>query len=77
MEEGENGLTGYELKLSKTGTRVPRLREEAYQGGFQLINRHHPGLVDQITPGNRLPGRNRKTAAGATRKSSGVIQETN
>ena len=39
MEEGENGLTGYELKLSITGARVPRLWEEEYQGGFQLINR--------------------------------------
>jgi len=39
VEEGENGLTGYELKLSKTGARVPRLWEEEYQGGFQLINR--------------------------------------
>ncbi len=39
VEEGENGLNGFEIKLSKTKVRVPKLWQDEYQGGFQLINR--------------------------------------
>ena len=41
VEEGENGLIGFELKLSKNKVRVPKLWQEEYKGAFQLINREN------------------------------------
>lgn len=46
IEEGENGLTGFEIKLSKTKVRIPQLWSETYKGNFQLINRaNYLGLL--------------------------------
>lgn len=39
VEEGENGLTGFEIKISKEKAHVPKLWHQEYQGAFQLINR--------------------------------------
>lgn len=39
VEEGENGLTGYEIKLSKSKIRTPKSWEEEYYADFKLINR--------------------------------------
>lgn len=39
VEEDGNGLTGYELKFSKTKTKAPKLWQEEYTGNFRLINR--------------------------------------
>ncbi len=39
VEEGGNGLTGYEIKISKTKVQSPKLWKDEYNGGFQLINR--------------------------------------
>jgi uncharacterized protein len=51
VEEGENGLSGYEIKLSKTKVSVPKLWQEVYQGGFQLINRSN--YLDLLMEGMR------------------------
>ena len=39
LEEGEEGLMGFEIKMTKKNVKSPRLWKEQYQGGFQLINR--------------------------------------
>lgn len=39
IEEGENGLTGYEIKMEKNKVRIPKAWQDEYQGGFRLINR--------------------------------------
>lgn len=41
VEEGENGLIGFELKLSKSKARVPKLWKEEYKGEFQVINQEN------------------------------------
>jgi uncharacterized protein len=39
VEDGEDHLTGFEIKISKNKSRVPKLWKEKYQGGFKLINK--------------------------------------
>lgn len=39
IEEGGNGLTGYEIKMEKNKVRVPKAWQDEYQGDFRLINR--------------------------------------
>jgi len=39
VEEGENGLMGFEIKMTKTKSRIPKLWQQEYNGSFQLINR--------------------------------------
>ncbi len=39
VEEGENGLTGYEIKIEKNKVRIPKAWNNEYGGNFQLINR--------------------------------------
>jgi hypothetical protein len=51
VEEGENGLNGFEIKISKTKTRVPKLWQDEYNGGFQLINRSN--YLDLLMDGMR------------------------
>lgn len=41
VEEGNAGLTGYEIKYSKTKVQVPKSWTEGYGGKFQLINREN------------------------------------
>jgi hypothetical protein len=50
VEEGENGLTGYEIKISKTKVQSPKLWKDEYNGGFQLINRSNyiEWLLDEM-----------------------------
>jgi predicted AAA+ superfamily ATPase len=53
IEEGEGLLNGFEIKLSKNKARVPKLWEEEYHGGFQLINRGN--YLDLLLEGMRRP----------------------
>ena len=53
VEEGQNGLTGYEIKISQTKTRLPKLWQETYHGTFQLINRKN--YLDLLMEGMREP----------------------
>ncbi len=39
VEEGEDGLMGFEIKMTKDKVKPPKLWQEEYNGGFQLINR--------------------------------------
>jgi len=39
IEENENGLTGYEIKMAKSKIRAPKAWLDEYNGGFKLINR--------------------------------------
>jgi predicted AAA+ superfamily ATPase len=39
VEEGEDGLMGFEIKIAKEKVKSPKLWQEEYKGGFQLINR--------------------------------------
>jgi len=39
VEEGADGLMGYEIKMSKEKVKSPKLWQDEYKGGFQLINR--------------------------------------
>lgn len=39
VEEGENGLFGYEIKIEKSKVRIPKAWQEDYLGDFKLINR--------------------------------------
>lgn len=39
VEEGEDGLIGYEIKIEKNKVRIPKAWKDEYQGGFQLVNR--------------------------------------
>jgi uncharacterized protein len=51
LEEGEDGLTGYEIKLSKNNARAPKPWVENYNGAFQLINRSN--YLDWLLEGMR------------------------
>jgi uncharacterized protein len=51
VEEGEDGLMGFEIKLSKEKEKAPKLWQEEYQGGFQLINRRN--YLDLLLEGVR------------------------
>jgi predicted AAA+ superfamily ATPase len=53
IEEGEGLLNGFEIKLSKNKARVPKLWDEEYHGGFQLINRGN--YLDLLLDGMRVP----------------------
>jgi len=39
VEEGEDGLMGFEIKMTKDKVKSPKLWQEEYKGGFQLVNR--------------------------------------
>lgn len=39
IEENENGLTAYEIKMEKNKARLPKAWKEEYGGDFSLINR--------------------------------------
>jgi hypothetical protein len=39
VEEGENGLIGYEIKMEKDKVRIPKAWQDEYGGNFKLINR--------------------------------------
>ena len=39
VEEDEDGLMGFEIKMTKNNVKSPRLWNDEYQGGFQLVNR--------------------------------------
>lgn len=41
VEEGEEGLTGFEIKMTKGNAKVPKTWHDEYNGGFQLINRQN------------------------------------
>jgi len=51
VEEGEDGLMGFEIKMSKTKTRIPKLWQDEYHGGYQLINRGN--YLDLLMEGMR------------------------
>ncbi len=51
VEEGENGLMGFEIKMTKTKSRIPKLWQQEYHGGFQLINRNN--YLDLLMEGMR------------------------
>jgi len=51
VEEGEDGLMGFEIKLSKEKVKSPKLWQEEYKGGFQLINRRN--YLDLLLEGMR------------------------
>jgi len=51
VEEDENGLNGFEIKISKTKVRIPKLWQDEYHGGYQLINRGN--YLDLLMEGMR------------------------
>lgn len=51
VEESEDGLNGFEIKMSKEKVRAPKLWLEGYHGGFQLINRGN--YLDLLMEGMR------------------------
>ncbi len=51
VEEGEDGLTGFEIKISKDKVKSPKLWLDEYKGGFQLINRKN--YLDWLLEGMR------------------------
>lgn len=51
VEEGENGLNGFEIKISKDKARIPKLWQDEYHGGFLLINRSN--YLDLLMEGMR------------------------
>lgn len=51
VEEGEDGLTGYEIKMAKEKVKPPKLWLDEYKGGFQLINRQN--YLDLLLDGMR------------------------
>ena len=51
VEESEDGLVGFEIKLSKDKVKSPKLWKEEYKGGFQLINRRN--YLDLLLEGMR------------------------
>lgn len=51
VEEGEDGLNGFEIKISKTKARIPKLWQDEYKGGFQLVNRSN--YLDLLMEGMR------------------------
>lgn len=51
VEEGENGLIGYEIKIEKNKVRIPKAWKDEYQGGFQLVNRsNYLDLLLKVNP---------------------------
>ena len=53
VEEDENGLNGFEIKMAKRKARIPKLWQEEYKGSFQLINRTN--YLDLLMEGMLLP----------------------
>jgi predicted AAA+ superfamily ATPase len=51
VEEGEDGLIGFEIKISKDKVKSPKLWQDEYKGGFQLINRKN--YLDWLLEGMR------------------------
>jgi predicted AAA+ superfamily ATPase len=51
VEEGEDGLMGFEIKISKDKVKSPKLWQDEYKGGFQLINRKN--YLDWLLEGMR------------------------
>ncbi len=51
VEEGEDGLMGFEIKISKEKVKSPKLWQDEYKGGFQLINRKN--YLDLLLTGMR------------------------
>jgi predicted AAA+ superfamily ATPase len=51
VEEGEEGLMGYEIKIAKDKVKSPKLWHDEYKGGFQLINRKN--YLDLLLDGMR------------------------
>ena len=51
VEEGEDGLMGYEIKISKDKVKSPKLWQDEYKGGFQLINQRN--YLDLLLDGMR------------------------
>ncbi len=51
VEEGEDGLNGFEIKMSKNNTKAPKLWSTEYNGGFQIINRGN--YLDLLLDGMR------------------------
>lgn len=39
VEEGEDGLNGFEIKITKNKVKAPKAWSEEYKGGFQVISR--------------------------------------
>ena len=51
VEEGEDGLVGFEIKIAKDKVKSPKLWQDEYKGGFQLINRKN--YLDLLLVGMR------------------------
>jgi len=51
VEEGENGLIGFEIKMLKTKVKCPKLWQDEYRGEFQLVNRSN--YLDWLMEGMR------------------------
>ena len=51
VEEGEDGLIGYEIKMGKNKVRIPKAWNDEYNGAFQLINRNN--YLDLLLKGMR------------------------
>jgi predicted AAA+ superfamily ATPase len=51
VEEGEDGLNGFEIKISKNKVRAPKAWAEEYKGGFQVISRAN--YLDLLLEGMR------------------------
>jgi predicted AAA+ superfamily ATPase len=51
VEEDENGLTAYEIKMEKNNARIPKAWKEDYGSDFRLINRSN--YLDFILKGMR------------------------
>jgi len=51
VEEGEDGLMGFEIKIAKDKVKTPKLWQGEYKGGFQLINRKN--YLDLLLDGMR------------------------
>ena len=51
VEEGEDGLIGYEIKMEKNKVRMPKAWKNEYNGVFQLINRNN--YLDLLLKGMR------------------------
>lgn len=51
VEEGEDGLMGYEIKIAKDKVKSPKLWQDEYTGGFRLVNRKN--YLDLLLEGMR------------------------
>lgn len=51
VEEGEDGLIGYEIKMEKNKVRMPKAWKDEYNGVFKLINRNN--YLDLLLKGMR------------------------